>query len=106
MPGASPGITLCVQNSRRYFVTGKFGLVEVHLLDEGARNARPRLQALIVTFDRRPRLKLDAGRCRPVEHGIEISVADAEPIEQEFAAGEVFVEVAQARFVALECVRP
>src|SRR5262249_37541708 len=78
--------------------------VERAFLGERARDARPLSQAAKVILERRPLLEIDRRCSRPVEHHGQISVGDAEPIEQKFAAGQVVVEVGEAGLVFFQSV--
>ena len=74
----------------------KLGPVQCKFFLKRLGDARSFLQPLVVGFDGRPRREIDPRRHRPVQYGVQISVGDAEAVEQEFAAGKVVIEVVQA----------
>jgi len=87
-------------------VPRKLGLVQRKFFLKRPGDARSFLQALVVGFDGRPRREIDLRRHRPVQHGVEIRVCDAKTVEQEFAAGEVAIEIVQARIIFFQRVCP
>jgi hypothetical protein len=92
------GTTRGCDASRRRFVPGLFGLVQLEFLGHRSGDARTRAKPLVIAFHIRPFRKLDRRRRHgPVDDGDEVSVGDAEMVEQELAAGEIFFEIVESR---------
>src|SRR5215216_1517657 len=102
MAGTSPAMTPAT--SRRRFMSGHFGLIERDLFAERLRDARTLLQPRVVGLNSREVVELHGCRHAPVQHCIEIRVGDREPIEQEFAAVEMVIEIRKPRLTLCECV--
>src|SRR5215211_7191616 len=100
---ASPAIMPAT--SRRRFMSGHFGLIERELFAERLRDARTLLQPRVVGLNSREAVELHGCRHAPVQHCVEIRVGDREPIEQEFATGEMVVEISESRLALRKRVR-
>ena len=78
------------QTLRGRLVPREFGLVQLEFFGDRFGDARAGAQALVIGFHRRPFFKFDRRRRHgPVDDCHQISVGDAEMVEQEFAALEI-----------------
>src|SRR3981081_2441751 len=83
---------------RRRLVPREFGLVQLELLGDRFCDAGARAQALVIGFHCGPFRQLDRRRRHgPVDDSDEISVGDAEMVEQEFATFKIFLEIVEPR---------